>query len=30
MLFGLLALWRRRVRPGIIAHALTDIIAGLA
>ena len=29
-LFGLVALWRRRLRPGIIAHALTDIIAGLA
>jgi membrane protease YdiL (CAAX protease family) len=30
ILFGLLALWQRRLRPGIIAHALTDIIAGLA
>ncbi|MGI8497128.1 MAG: CPBP family intramembrane glutamic endopeptidase [Gemmatimonadaceae bacterium] len=30
ILFGLLARWQRRLRPGIIAHALTDIIAGLA
>jgi membrane protease YdiL (CAAX protease family) len=29
-LFGLVALWRRGLRPGIVAHALTDIIAGLA
>ena len=28
-LFGLVALWLRRLRPGIIAHALTDIVAGL-
>ncbi len=30
LLFGLLALWQRRLRPGILAHALTDIVAGLA
>jgi membrane protease YdiL (CAAX protease family) len=28
-LFGLLALWRRSLRPGILAHAWTDIAAGL-
>lgn len=26
-LFGLLAVWRRSLRPGIVAHALTDILA---
>ena len=28
-LFGLLALWRKSLRPGMIAHALTDVLAGL-
>jgi uncharacterized protein len=27
--FGLLARWRRSLRPGIIGHALTDLLAGL-
>ena len=30
VLFGLVALWRRSLRPGMIAHALTDIIGGIA
>ena len=30
ILFGLLAHWRRNLRPGIIAHALTDILGGIA
>lgn len=29
VLFGSVALWRRSLRPGIIAHAATDILAGL-
>jgi hypothetical protein len=29
VLFGLVARWRRDVRPGMIAHAATDILAGL-
>ncbi len=29
ILFGLLALWRRSLRPGMMAHAWTDILAGL-
>ena len=29
VLFGLLALWRRSLRPGMIAHAMTDILAGI-
>jgi uncharacterized protein len=29
MLFGVLALWRRSLRPGIIAHAWSDIAARL-
>jgi hypothetical protein len=29
-LFGLMALWRRSLRPGMIAHALTDIVGGIA
>jgi len=29
VLFGLLALWRRSLRPGMIGHAFTDIVAGL-
>lgn len=29
VLFGLLALWRESLRPGVVAHALTDIIAGI-
>ena len=28
-LFGLLALWRRSLRPGMIAHAWTDIFSGV-
>jgi membrane protease YdiL (CAAX protease family) len=28
-LFGLLALWRKSLRPGMLAHALTDIVAGI-
>lgn len=28
-LFGLLALWRQSLRPGMIAHALTDLLSGL-
>ena len=28
-LFGLLALWRKNLRPGIIAHILQDSLAGL-
>jgi membrane protease YdiL (CAAX protease family) len=28
-LFGILAYWRRSVRPGMIAHAFTDAFAGL-
>lgn len=28
-LFGLLAHWRRSLAPGIVAHAWTDIVAGL-
>ena len=27
--FGLVAAWRRSLRPGMIAHALTDVVAGL-
>jgi membrane protease YdiL (CAAX protease family) len=29
MLFGALALWRRSLRPGMVAHALTDLALGL-
>lgn len=29
MMFGLLAMWRKSVRPGMIAHFLQDAIAGL-
>ena len=29
LFFGGLAVWRRSLRPGMAAHALTDIIAGL-
>jgi membrane protease YdiL (CAAX protease family) len=29
VLFGLLALWRKSLRPGMLAHALTDIVAGI-
>lgn len=29
VLFGAVALWRRSLRPGMIAHAATDIVAGL-
>jgi hypothetical protein len=28
-LFGLLALWRRSLRPGMMTHALQDGLAGL-
>ncbi len=28
-LFGLLAWWRRSLRPGMIAHAWTDIFSGV-
>jgi membrane protease YdiL (CAAX protease family) len=29
LMFGVIALWRKSLRPGIIAHAWTDIMAGL-
>ena len=29
VLFGALALWRRSLRPGMVAHALTDLALGL-
>ncbi len=29
VLFGVLALWRRSLRPAMLAHALTDLILGL-
>jgi membrane protease YdiL (CAAX protease family) len=29
LIFGLVALWRGSLRPGIIAHAWTDIMAGI-
>lgn len=29
LLFGALALWRRSLRPGMVAHAWTDIAAGV-
>jgi len=29
LIFGLIAIWRKSLRPGIIAHAWTDIMAGL-
>ncbi len=29
LLYGLLALWRRSLRPGMIAHAGTDILSGI-
>ena len=29
VLYGLLALWRRSTRPGIIAHAASDVYGGL-
>ena len=28
-LFGLLALWRKSLRPGMMAHAMTDILSGI-
>jgi uncharacterized protein len=28
-LFGFLALWRRSLRPGMLAHALSDILGGI-
>jgi membrane protease YdiL (CAAX protease family) len=30
VLFGALAIWRENLRPGILAHALTDLVLGLA
>jgi membrane protease YdiL (CAAX protease family) len=30
ILYGILASWRRSLRPGMINHALTDILGGLA
>ncbi|HEX8162730.1 MAG TPA: CPBP family intramembrane glutamic endopeptidase [Pyrinomonadaceae bacterium] len=30
VLFGLIALWRESLRPGMLAHALTDIVAGIS
>jgi membrane protease YdiL (CAAX protease family) len=29
LLFGVVALWRQSLRPGMIAHAATDIVSGL-
>jgi membrane protease YdiL (CAAX protease family) len=29
LVFGLLAIWRRSLRPGMIAHALTDVMGGI-
>jgi membrane protease YdiL (CAAX protease family) len=29
MLYGLLALWRGSLRPGMIAHAGSDILSGI-
>jgi len=29
MIFGVVALWRKSLRPGMMAHAMTDIIVGL-
>jgi membrane protease YdiL (CAAX protease family) len=29
LLFGLIAIWRRNLRAGVVAHAWTDIAAGL-
>ncbi len=29
LLFGCLAMWRRSLKPGMVAHACTDIVAGL-
>ena len=29
LLFGLVALWRRSLRPGMIAHAATDVLSGI-
>ena len=28
-LFGLFALWRKSLRPGMIAHAWTDVVGGV-
>jgi len=28
-LLGLLAVWRKSLRPGMFAHALTDAVSGL-
>jgi hypothetical protein len=28
-MFGLLALWRGSLRPGMIAHSGTDILSGI-
>jgi uncharacterized protein len=29
LVFGVVALWRRSLRPGMLAHAATDILAGI-
>jgi membrane protease YdiL (CAAX protease family) len=29
LLFGVVAAWRRSLRPGMMAHGLTDLVAGL-
>jgi membrane protease YdiL (CAAX protease family) len=29
LVFGLLAFWRKSLRPGMIGHAFSDIVAGL-
>jgi membrane protease YdiL (CAAX protease family) len=29
VLFGVVALWRESLRPGMLAHALTDVVAGI-
>ena len=29
LMFGLLALWTRSLRPGILAHAGSDIVGGI-
>ncbi len=29
LLYGMVAMWRKSLRPGMIAHALSDIVAGI-
>jgi CAAX protease family protein len=29
VLYGLVATWRRSLRPGMTAHALTDVLSGI-